>query len=97
MSTRAEILALAGHLTSTLREEQYGSASINMGCAGKLKAVVRGYRTRTMSDEEVEAIDMCLTKISRIVTGPTAHEDNYTDLAGYAAIAGEFATREQQT
>lgn len=92
--SRSTILQCASVLVSTDRSEQYGDAAHNMSCAASLKSVIREFRTRSMSPEEVEAIDMCLTKISRIVTGPTPHEDNYTDLAGYAALAGEFATRE---
>lgn len=94
--SRSAILSRAALLVSTDRSKQYGDAAVNMSCAANLKEVVRAHRTRSMSPEEVEAIDMCLTKISRIVTGPTPHEDNYTDLAGYAAIAGEFATREPE-
>lgn len=91
--SRSAILDRASLLVSTDRSKQYGDAATNMGCAAELKSVVRDYRTRSMSPEETEAIDMCLTKISRIVTGPTPHEDNYIDLAGYAALAGEFGMK----
>ena len=49
-------------------------------------------RSETPLDAEDVAIMMCLLKIARIATGePKA--DNYIDLAGYSACAGEIATR----
>jgi len=39
------------------------------------------------------AIMMALFKIARIA-GNAQHEDNYVDLAGYAALAGEISTVE---
>lgn len=39
------------------------------------------------------AVMMALVKIARLKTSPQ-HEDNWIDLAGYAACGGEVATKE---
>tara|TARA_R110002153_G_scaffold135275_1_gene284778 strand:+ start:205 stop:516 length:312 start_codon:yes stop_codon:yes gene_type:complete len=49
---------------------------------------------RTLPDDPLTAADvamlMVLFKIGRIC-GNSTHEDNYIDLAGYAALAGEIS------
>lgn len=93
--TRQEILNVASSLTSSTRPSTYGDPKVNLACAGELKGVITKYilqnSLRDISPAEREAIDLCLTKISRIITGQY-HEDNYVDLAAYAAIAGECAS-----
>ena len=52
---------------------------------------------RSIPESPLEASDvaimMSLFKIARIA-GNAQHEDNYIDLAGYAALAGEISTQD---
>lgn len=64
---------------------------MNMTAAGDLKAALRRHITRDISPAELKAIDMALTKLSRIITGPAPKLDSYIDAAAYLAIAGELA------
>ncbi len=88
---RGDLLAEAKYLTEGPRKKAYGEPLINLTCAGQLKLITHKYQQRVMSAGEIEAIDLCLTKIARIVTGKDVVYDNYIDLAAFAAIAGELA------
>lgn len=93
--TRAEILHEAEKCVCTDREEQYGSPESNFGI---IAAIWEPYiRAKCVGDgadvcilPEDVAILMALLKIGRIASGQ-AKADNYIDLAGYAACAGEIA------
>lgn len=87
---RVQLLQHGAHLTSGDRDSEYGPPRPNMRCAGALKAVIRAHATREISLEELEALDMVCTKLSRVVTG-TPKADTYVDGATYFAIAGEMA------
>lgn len=89
---RVQVLEEAAKLTSGDRDKTYGPPHINMGLAGKLKDVFWDAAKRHFSYAEREALDMVLTKLSRIATGPEPHRDNYVDAAAYMAIAYECAT-----
>jgi hypothetical protein len=94
MTPRARILVQGVRLTSGTRDNLYGDPKINMACAGELKRVFLKYAVkspRRIGPGEHEAIDLVLTKISRIATGTVPHEDTYVDGATYMAIAGECA------
>lgn len=76
-------------------EEQYGPAENNFTLIAALweiyinaKCVSRSARVDISPDDV--AMLMALLKIARTVTG-TPKADNYVDLAGYAACAGEIA------
>lgn len=43
-----------------------------------------------LSDEQLEAVDMILTKIARIVAGDSNHGDHWRDISGYALLGIEF-------
>lgn len=92
---RGEILRTAIVLTEGDRNQAYGSPDVQLGLAGSLKAVAHNAHAasgrRAISAAEWEAIDMVLSKVSRIVLGPACRADNYIDAAAYAAIAGEIA------
>ena len=87
---RAEILKMAMELTIKDRQEQYGDAEENFGVVARLWQVYTG---RQYSAKDV-AMMLALLKVARIMSGYKA--DNYVDLAGYAALAGEIATKEVQ-
>lgn len=88
---RVSILNEGAALTSGDRDADYGPPAVNMAAAGELKAVFRKHLNRDMSMAELEAIDMALTKLARIATGPKPKRDNYVDCAAYVAISGECA------
>ena len=86
--TRKEILSAAEECVCTSRQEEYGSIENNFSLIARL------WREYLDTDNPITAHDvammMALLKIARIATGePKA--DNYIDLAGYAACAGEIA------
>ena len=86
--TRKSILAEAERCVCTDREAQYGSPENN------LSLIARLWREYLDTDKPITAHDvaimMALLKIGRIASGQVK-EDNYVDLAGYAACAGEIA------
>ena len=86
--TRKSILTEAERCVCTDREQQYGSPENNFSLIARL------WREYLDCDNPITAHDvammMALLKIARIASGQTK-EDNYVDLAGYAACAGEIA------
>jgi hypothetical protein len=89
--SRVLVLEEAANLTAGDRDAAYGPPIINLTASGELKAAMRNNMTRNLSAAEIEALDMVLTKIGRIITGPQPKRDNYVDAAAYCAIAWEAA------
>lgn len=87
---REIILKMAIAATCGDRDASYGDPSINLELAGKLKALIRQYGADKLGDAELEALDMVLTKIGRVVTGKDPKPDTYVDGAAYFAIAGQM-------
>lgn len=99
MAIRNDLLKMASDLTSGDRDCEYGDPMVNLSCATDLKKVFHHYQRqsgRTVCDAEVEAIDMVLTKLSRLACGPTAKADTFVDGSCYFAIAGEAFIKNQQ-
>lgn len=90
-SDRVRVLEEAARLTSGERDLQYGPPIVNLTASGDLKRTMREHLVRDLSPAELEALDMVLTKIGRIITGPEPKRDNYVDAAAYMAIAWEAA------
>ena len=90
-SDRVLVLEEAASLTSGERDLQYGPPLVNLTASGDLKRTMREHLVRDLSPAELEALDMVLTKIGRIITGPEPRRDNYVDAAAYMAIAWEAA------
>lgn len=88
---RVQILHEGAALTNGARDAEYGPPGVNMAAAGELKAVFRRHIRRDISQAELEAIDLALTKLGRIATGSKPKRDTYVDCATYVAIAGEIA------
>ena len=86
-TTRNKILNEAVRCVCTDREQQYGSPEDNFS---RIAALWSAYSDHEYTAHDV-AIMMALLKIGRIASGQ-AKADNYIDLAGYAACAGEIAT-----
>lgn len=87
---RVQILHEGAALTNGDRDQEYGTPFNNMTCAGELKAVFRKWLARDISPGELEALDMVMTKLSRLACGKPKR-DTYVDAATYIAIAGEVA------
>lgn len=85
---RTEILKKANECVMGDREQDYGSPEKNFRLVADLWAT---YLRTDISEVDV-AMMMAMLKIARIKSG-RYHEDNFIDLAGYAACAGEIADR----
>lgn len=96
MNAREFCLKKAAECVLHDRNDTYGGAPENsFGTIAKLWDVYLGDRLyrdfgeSVINDSDV-AMMMALLKVGRIITG-NYHEDNYIDLAGYAACAMECA------
>ena len=87
--TRGEILHAAEQCVSGQRQEDYGTPEDNFAIIAAFWSTYLGYPV----DSKDVALMMALLKIARSVTGKGS-PDNYVDLAGYAACAGEIVTRD---
>lgn len=83
--TRKEILEAAAKCVSGDREQDYGSPEHNFKTIADLWSVYTGFGFTAV---DVAAM-LALLKIARIGSGH-AKEDNWVDLAGYAACGGEI-------
>ena len=88
--TRAEILEAARACVCGDREHDYGTPEDSFALIAELWTAYTGH---TMTSKDV-TIMMALLKIARIKKGDKA--DSFIDLAGYAACAGEIATKEER-
>ena len=90
--TKSEILKTAENIVNGDREKQYGKAEDNFNTIANLWA---DYLSVKVEPTDIEPKDvaarLALLKIARIATGH-AKEDNWVDLAGYAACGGEIET-----
>lgn len=89
---REETLREAKICVCETRDQQYGSPLANFKTIAEFWQI---YLSKKPQPTTIDAHDvanmMALLKIARIASGQTK-EDNYIDLAGYAACAGEIAT-----
>lgn len=73
--------------TLAARGNRYGTFSHNARVAQELKVIVRrAVGWASMDDDQKEAVDMILSKISRLTTGDPGYTDNWHDIAGYAKL-----------
>ncbi len=95
--TRSEILKAAERCVCTDRNQQYGEPEDNFRIIAALWNVYlfgRGAKSQ-LNPADVGAM-MALFKLGRIATGGDK-ADNFIDLAGYAACAGEISTESEHT
>ena len=89
---KSEILKTAENIVNGDREKQYGKAENNFNTIANLWA---DYLSAKVEPTDIEPKDvaamLALLKIARIASGH-AKEDNWVDLAGYAACGGEIET-----
>jgi hypothetical protein len=98
---RAEILEAARVCVCGEREQDYGKPEDNFSTIGLLWGVylraAHPELAKVMGVNRIDAKDvaamMALLKVARIATGSSP--DSFVDLAGYAACAGEIATKEK--
>jgi hypothetical protein len=75
---------------TSVRKEQHGDWMAQSLTANNLKqAAHEGSGWGNMSASQQEAVDMILTKVSRIVTGNPYHQDHWDDIGGYALLGAE--------
>lgn len=91
--TRKEILEKAINIVSVDRDKQYGSPEDSFALIAKYWETYLGFTGITSKDV---AVMMILLKIARIQNGKD-HEDNWIDLAGYAACGGEIESEKHDT
>ena len=89
---RQEILQTAERCVCGDREQDYGSPENNFQIVADLWNASCGFDASRgrFTAKDVAAL-LALLKIARIATGH-AKEDNWVDLAGYAACGGEIET-----
>ena len=86
---RIVVLETAAELTGTRRNITYGEPITNLSCAAELQRVYKEYAGDKYSPAHDVAINEVIIKLARIATDKVGNEDNYVDIAGYAAIAFE--------
>lgn len=86
--TRADILELAKASITGRRAEDYGRPEDNFGCIAALWSDYTGHAYTAVD----VAVMMILLKVAR-VRSDHGGIDSYVDIAGYAACAGEIASR----
>lgn len=83
-------------LTKTLEErhKSHGSFEDHARITQRFKGVMNDELNQRFSrnqsllnPRQMEALDMILHKIGRIIAGDPSYEDHWTDIAGYAQIA----------
>ena len=89
---KSEILKTAENIVNGDREKQYGKAENNFNTIANLWADYLSAKDEPtdIKPKDVAAM-LALLKIARIASGH-AKEDNWVDLAGYAACGGEIET-----
>ena len=90
--TKEEILKKAKELISNDRNESHGDAFKNHAEIAEFWNLFLDDKLRPMADITAKdvAIMMILLKISRSNQGKKFNLDNFVDMAGYSAIAGEI-------
>lgn len=86
---RTEILDKAKTCVVGDREQDYGSPETNFG---RIAEFWTTYLGKEVTPTDVAAM-LALLKIARIASGH-AKDDNWVDLAGYAACGGEIESSE---
>lgn len=77
------------------RGENYGKFEDNSRTAQMFKMIARMNSDHwlNLNDEQREAIDMILHKLSRIIHGNPDYVDSWSDIIGYATLIEESLTK----
>lgn len=90
-STREDILRAAMEIVCEGRAQEYGGPEDSFGRIALLWSAYAGY----MFEPKDVAAMMILLKVARIAGG-SGSEDNWVDIAGYAACGGECLAKRRQ-
>jgi hypothetical protein len=74
------------------RGEQYGSFMQSADTVVRIKGIMHNVLARNevhLYPDQLQALDMIATKISRIVHGNPNHLDSWIDIAGYATLVAD--------
>ena len=74
------------------RAEQYGSFMQSADTVIRIKGIMHNAVARNevlLYPDQLQALDMIATKISRIVHGNPNHTDSWIDIAGYATLVAD--------
>lgn len=74
------------------RAEQYGSFMQSSDTTIRIKSIMHNAVARNavhLYPDQLQALDMIATKISRIVHGNPNHLDSWVDIAGYAQLVAD--------
>lgn len=85
---RTEVLNSANHIIHGERQEAYGTPEDNFT---KIAGMWSAYLDTDITAEDVAAM-MILLKTARVKSGHGS-DDNWVDIAGYAACGGEIQSR----
>lgn len=90
----AEVEPLDGELDVVLesRAEDYGRFIDNALLAQNLKAALRDHAEEqgtVLAPDQWEALEMIMSKVSRLVTGDSHKVDSWVDIAGYATLVAD--------
>lgn len=88
MTQRGQILEEANKIVNGARNEAYGKPEDNFK---RIAVYWSSYLDKEVTTHDV-AIMMILLKVARTQSG-TGSMDNYVDIAGYAACAGEIYSK----
>lgn len=99
ITQRERCLDEAKRIVCTDRNEQYGEPENNFDVISEYWAAYLNskYKVGVPLDSGDVAHMMVLFKMGRITTAKAYKEDNYIDMAGYAACAMECATNKAKT
>ena len=89
---RDELLKYAAEMVCGNREQDYGTPERNFDRIAEFWTTYLGDRLNVNLTAMDVAAMMSLIKLARFSTG-RAKEDNWVDLAGYAACGGEIQTK----
>lgn len=78
-------------LTTTLAERgaRYGKFKDHAEISQALKAVMWRANCHRMLPDQVEALEMIVHKIARILNGDPNYADSWVDIAGYAQLVAD--------
>jgi len=78
--------------TLRARGDKYGTFVGHATVTQALKRIVYEHakaHDKTFTDDQVEALDMILHKVGRIVNGDPNYADSWVDIAGYAKLVSD--------
>lgn len=81
------------------RGNRYGAFAAQAEIAVHLKESLRAFvtlRGTGLRPDQIEALDMILLKISRLVNGDPNHLDGWRDIAGYATLVADRIAAESR-